>query len=243
MIALVLIGREYWQVAMRSQAVAKVRAAAEIAPPQTPAPAISVSTGKLHVTSAPSARVIVDGKPRGVTPVLVENLSAGSHAVVLQSSEGTVEESVKIAAGDTQELAESIYSGWLTLYSPFDVVISERGRAIALDERHQAMLAPGEHDLQIANRALGYEETRHVAIKPGAAATLSIAPPKSTLTVKTNAPSQVWLDGKLLGDAPLDAVPVDLGTHTVVVKRAAGGERQLPVTVTVKPLDLTVDFP
>jgi hypothetical protein len=46
----------------------------------------------------------------------------------------------------------------------------------------------------------------------------------------------------LLGDTPLDAVPVDLGTHTVLVKSAAGGQRQLPVKVTTKPLDLNVEF-
>jgi hypothetical protein len=165
------------------------------------------------------------------------------HAVILQNAEGTVEESVKITGGDTQELAESLYPGWLALYSPFDVVITEHGKALAPDERLQLLLSPGEHNLRIGNFSLGYDDTRRVVIKPGAVTALSITPPKSTLTVTANSPSQVWMDGKLLGDTPLDAAPIDLGTHTVVVKRATGGERQIPVTITVKPLDLNVEFP
>ena len=242
--SLAMIGREYWQLAMRTPVAAKVREAAVIAPPKATAPAVDTTVGQLRITATPgSARVAIDGKPRGVTPLLVENLKVGTHAVVLQSAAGTVEESVKITGGDTQELAESIYPGWLAVYSPFDVVITERGRALALDEQHQLLLSPGEHNLRIGNYELGYDQTQRVAIKPGAVAALSIAPPKSTLTVRANSPSEVWMDGNLLGDTPLDAVPVDLGTHTVVVKRAAGGERRFPVKITIKPLDLNVEYP
>lgn len=243
LLALAVLGRQYWKLAMQTQTAAKVRAAAAITPRREPIAAVSTSTGQLHVTADPApARVIVDGKPRGVTPLLIENLKVGSHSVVLQNAGGTVEESVSIAAGDTQELSESIYPGWLTLFAPFDVVVSEHGREIALDEKHQLLLAPGPHDLRLENRTLGYEETRHVEMKPGAVASLSIAPPRSTLTVTTNAPAQVWLDGKLLGDTPLQAVAIDLGAHAVVVKRAGGGQRQINVTVTVKPVNLDVKF-
>jgi hypothetical protein len=213
-----------------------VRAAADLTPPHVPMPAVSTSSGQLYVTADPApARVIVDGKPRGVTPLLIEHLKAGSHSVVLQNASGTVEEWVTIAAGGTQELSESIYPGWLTLFAPFDVVISERGRAIALDEKHQLLLAPGAHDLRFENRALGYAETRHVDMKPGEVGSLSIAPPKSTMTVTSSAPAQVWLDGTLVGDTPVD-VPVDLGTHALVVKYAGGDQRQRSVTVTTRPL-------
>jgi PEGA domain-containing protein len=237
--SLAMIGREYWQLVSRTPVAAKVREATAIAPPKTAAPAVDTSVGQLRITSTPaSARVTIDGKPRGVTPLLVESLKPGTHSVVLQSTEGTVEESIKITGGDTQELAEAIYPGWLALYSPFDIVISERGRPLALDERHQLLLSPGEHILRIGNWALGYDETKHVTIRPGAVAAVSIAPPKSTLTVTTNSASQVWMDGKLLGDTPLEAVPVDLGTHALVVKYASGEQRQRSVTVTAKPLTI-----
>jgi len=236
LIALALLGREYWKIAMQSQTAAKVRAAADLTPPPAPTPAVSTRTGQLRITADPApARVMVDGKPRGVTPLLIEHLKVGTHSVVLENTGGTVEESVTIAAGDTQELSESIYPGWLTLFAPFDVAISEHGRAIALDEKHQLLLAPGTHDLRVENRALGYDETRRVVMRPGATESLSIAPPKSTMTVTSSAPAQVWLDGALVGDTPVD-VPVDLGTHALVVKHADGEQRQRSVTVTAKPL-------
>jgi hypothetical protein len=235
-ITLAVLGRGYWTLAMQSQTAAKVRAAAAFTPPQEPKPAVSKSTGQLHITADPaSARVTIDGKPRGVTPLLVEHLKVGTHSVVLQSVRGDVEESVTITAGETQELSESIYPGWLTLFAPFDVVISERGRAIALDEKHQLLLAPGAHDLRVENRALGYVETRHVDMKPGDVASISIAPPKSTMTVTSSAPAQVFLDGTLVGETPVD-VPADLGMHALVVKYADGEQRQRSVTVTAKPL-------
>jgi hypothetical protein len=37
-------------------------------------------------------------------------------------------------------------------------------------------------------------------------------------------------------------MPVELGTHDIVVKRAAGGEKRFTVTITVKPLTLNADF-
>lgn len=234
LIVLAMLAREYWQAAMQTQTAAKVRAAAVLRP--LPAKAISASTGQLHVTAAPApARVIVDGKPRGVTPLLIEDLNVGSHSVVFQNTDGTVEETVKIAGGDLQELAESIYPGWLMLYSPFDVTVSERGRAITVDEKHQVLLAPGPHDLRIENRALAYEDTRHVEIRPGDTAPLSIVPPKSTMTVTSGSAAQVWLDGALIGDTPVD-VSVDLGTHALVLKYASGEQRQRSVIVTTKPL-------
>ncbi|MBI3490684.1 MAG: PEGA domain-containing protein [Acidobacteria bacterium] len=238
-LALAMLGRAYWKLAMQTETAAKLRAAAVITPPPRPVVVANASTGQLHLTTDPvPARVIVDGKPRGVTPLLIENLTVGSHSVVLESVEGSLQETVKITAGDTRELNESIYPGWLTLYSTFDLVATEAGHEIPQDEHHQLLLSPGPHDLRFENRALGYEETRHVDMKPGEVASLSIAPPRSTLTVTSSAPAQVWLDGKLLGDTPLGAVPIDLGTHAVVLKRADGETRELSVTVTTKPVVL-----
>jgi len=52
----------------------------------------------------------------------------------------------------------------------------------------------------------------------------------------------VWLDGTRLGQTPLNAAPVALGIHDIVVKRAAGGERRYTVTIGAKPVILKVDF-
>jgi hypothetical protein len=201
------------------------------------------ATGGLHVSSTPAgAKVIVDAKARGVTPLTLADLTPGNHEVVLESEAGTVHRTVKVAANETTEMDESIFSGWLVVYAPFEVVIAEGGRVLQPDGRNQIMLAPGIHELRVANRALAYEVVRQVEVKPGEGTTLRLIPPSSTLTVMASEAADVWLDGARVGATPLNAAPVPLGTHEVVVKRGAGGERRYTVTIGANPFTLNVDF-
>jgi hypothetical protein len=195
------------------------------------------------VSSSPTgARVLVDGKARGVTPLVLTDLSAGSHVVELESAEGKISRSVNIAAGGTAVLNESIFGGWVAIYAPFDLSITEGERSFHLDDRSQIMLPAGPHHLRLVNQALGYEAVRDVDLKPGDTITVSVAPPRSALSVTATEAAEVWLDGSRVGDAPLAAFPVDLGTHEVILKRTGGGQRRFTVTVTMKPFTLDVDF-
>ena len=101
-------------------------------------------TGALFVSAEPvGAKVLVDGTARGVTPLTIDDLASGAHTVVLESAKGSVHRSVTIKAGETTQLAETIFAGWLTVFSPFELTITEGTRAIRLDDRHQVMLPPG----------------------------------------------------------------------------------------------------
>jgi len=225
----------------RTAAVAPVAAR-----PPAAAPASSSRrkpTGGLRVTSTPSAaQVFVDGKARGTTPVTISDLSVGRHTVELKSAEGSVERTVTIAADKTVDMEESIFSGWVAVYSPFDLTVTEGGRALLMDDRHQIMLSPGRHVLRLVNRTLAYDAVRQVDLKPGEVTTLTVTPPPSTMTVTATEAAELWVDGVRIGETPVNAVSVPLGTHDVVVKRAAGGERKSTVTVTVNPFTLHVDF-
>ena len=76
-------------------------------------------TGQLQVESSPTgARVQIDGKDRGVTPLTIEALASGSHKVVIRGDAGSVQRTVSIAAGELLQLSESIYSGWLHVAAP-----------------------------------------------------------------------------------------------------------------------------
>jgi len=208
---------------------------------RTPVP-VRKTTGRLQISSQPpAARALVDGKFRGITPLTLDDLEPGEHAIVLESPEGSVSRTVTITASDPVVLEEKIFSGWLAVYSPFDLIVREGTRAFPLDDRHQIMLPPGPHELHLENRALGYDEIRHVDLKPGEVLTLQVTPARSALTVKATADAQVWVDGVLTGDTPLVAFSVALGTHEVIVKRA-GDVRRFIVTSTVTPVDLSVDF-
>jgi len=227
-------------VARQPQQTQPATAAAR--PPSTPA-ARRRTTGSLEITTTPpGAQVIVDGKPRGVTPLTLADLAAGRHTVELKSSAGTVERTVTIAADQTAQLEESIFSGWLAVHSPFDVVISEGNRALTLDDRNQVMLPPGRHQVRVVNRALAYDVVHPVDLKPGDTTHLTVNPAPSTLTLTASETVGVWLDGEKVGDTPLTAVPAALGTHDLLVRRANGGERRLTVTVTANPFALHIDF-
>ncbi len=211
--------------------------------PGNPAATAHKARGGLRVKSTPpGARVFVDGKMRGVTPVTLADVNVGRHTIELKSDAGTVQRAVTVAADQTAELDESIFSGWLAVYAPFDLVVTEGGRAFRLDDRNQLLLSPGQHELHLTNRTLGYDVVRQVELKPGETTTLSLKPPPSTMTVTASEAAEVWVDRARVGQTPLTDHPAELGSHEIVVRRAAGGERRSTVTVTVRPFTLNVDF-
>jgi hypothetical protein len=200
-------------------------------------------TGQLIAQSEPAgATVLVDGKARGVTPLTLDDMSFGSHTVVIQSDKGSVRRTVKIAADRDAVVSESIFAGWLSVFAPFDVRISEGGRAIQLDESGKVLLPPGPHDLRFENGDLGYRETRHVEVQPGQTTSLSLVTSPSTLTVTASAPAVVVIDGQPVGETPLTNHPIALGTRDIVVKGADGSERRFTRRVTVAPVRIDVDF-
>jgi hypothetical protein len=69
-----------------------------------------------------------------------------------------------------------------------------------------------------------------------------VVPPRSALSVTSTEPADVWLDGVAVGRTPLTDLPSDLGTREVLLKSETGAERRLTVTVTVQPVQVSVDF-
>jgi PEGA domain-containing protein len=208
-----------------------------------PTPDPTKLTGKLTIESTPSgAQVTVDGKARGVTPLTLNDVATGKHDVVLKSDAGTVRRTVTIAANQTETLDEQIFSGWVTVYSPFEVTIAEGSRVLRSDERNQVMLSPGIHELRLMNKALGYEAVLQVDVKPGAGTNVRLTPAPSSLTVSAPDTSEVLVDGVRAGDTPLNAFSVPLGTHEIVVRRANGAEKRYTITIGVKPYTLNAEF-
>jgi hypothetical protein len=198
-------------------------------------------TGTLEVSSTPTgASVLVDGVARGTTPLTLADLPPGDHAVVIESSAGTVQRMVTIEPGGRARVEESIFSGFLAVFAPFDVEITDGSRQLRLDERGRVMLAAGSYKLRIQNRALGYDAVRSVEIEPAETTTLNVTP-ETTINVTANEPAEVSIDGEPAGQAPIVDRAIGLGTHVVVVKSATQ-ERQFSVTATSKPVRLDVDF-
>jgi hypothetical protein len=200
------------------------------------------TVGRLQVNSEPAgAHVLVDNVPRGVTPLTLDDVTLGTHTVVLQSGTGSVKRSVTVKGDEAATLSENIYAGWIKVLAPFDITIAEGSKLLRLDDRDQVMLSAGPHDIRFENRAFGFTETRHIEVQPGVTTPLSIAAPYTTLTLTTSAPAELLIDGVNVGKTPLVEYPVQIGTRDVQVKSAAGDKR-LSVVATVKPVVVEVDL-
>ncbi len=197
----------------------------------------------MQVTSEPpNAAVLVDGQPSGFTPLLLDDLTPGQHVVTLEQAAGSVRHVIKVKANETTTLDAPIYSGWLALFAPFELQIWDGGRTLNLDERHRVLLSPGRHELQFANRALGYRGSQAVVVQPGEVTAVSLASPKTAVSVTASAPAEVWIDGIRVGQTPIVDQPIAIGTREFVLRNAAFGERRVTATVTTKPFHINIDF-
>jgi len=220
--------------------VAAAAAATRPAPPPPPVP-LPAGSGRLVIASSDgSPQVVIDGKPRGLAPVTVI-LPAGTHRLLVRGVKGSVERTVRLEAGETMDINEEIYPGFVAVSSAVDLTFSENGKSLKRDERGWAILPPGPHDIRLDNNQLGIHETRHVVVTPGDATRISLAPPASTLSIAANEPAEVWVDGTSLGELPVTDAPMKIGMHDVRV-RSASHEKWLRVRVTTQPAQLNVDL-
>jgi hypothetical protein len=215
--------------------------AATTRPAPPPPPPLPRGMGRLTIASSnDDPLVFVDGKQRGKAPVTVI-LMAGTHHLQLRSAKGSIEKTVRVEAGESSEMDESIFPGWVAVAAAVDLTISENGRALKKDERGWAILSPGPHEIHLDNEQLGIHETRKVVVTPGDATRLSLAPQSSTLSIATNEPAEIWVDGTSVGEAPLTEAPMALGMHDVRI-RSAAHEKWLRVRVTLRPVQMNVDL-
>jgi hypothetical protein len=247
-LAVAVTAKAYWWTgAAKAKAVVSaldsVVAASRAVGQRPPVDTIARTATRLALTSEPAgAQVVLDGKPRGVTPLTVADLTPGIHALELHSSEGSIRRSIVVKAGETTDVAESIFGGWVKVFAPFELTITEGGKVLRLEEGNQILLPAGRHELHFVNRSLEYETVHRVEVKPGETATISVPPPSSRIAVNSSVPAEVWIDGVRVGETPLVGVTAAVGTHELVVRQSSGDERHAVVTVTAKPLTVDIDF-
>ena len=199
--------------------------------------------GGVRVTSTPDgAKVLMDGRERGVTPLTLDDVAVGSHTVQIDSSAGSVRRRIGVVEGKTEVLAESIYPGWVHVSMPIDVILIDGATAVQLDDSNRALLKPGTHSLRIENRALAFSVARQVEIEPGGTAEVTVDVPLSALTVTSVSDADVYVDGVKAGETPLTEFPVKLGRRDVMVVDQSGATRHATVTVTTKPAELDISF-
>ena len=212
------------------------------APVAPTAPAVLPKTGRIQIETEPAgARVLLDGKHVGDSPVTIE-AAAGRHTLTLATSTGSVRRTVRVDAGKTVTLSVPIFSGWVDVASPIILEVSEDGKLLGTTEQNRLLLRPGRHVLTFTNRDLDYSTVQTIDIEPGEAKTLTLDP-KGTVNLNATPWAEVWIDGKKVGDTPLANLEIPLGTREIVFKNTGYVEQRVTRTVRANaPLAISVEM-
>jgi hypothetical protein len=235
---LIVVGRAYLPDSDTFKAEAKgTRAAVTVT---APAP---VTTGTIVVQTQPAgARVLLDGSPAGETPLRIVDVAPGKHVLTFLTQGATVKRTVKVEADKTLTLDVPVFSGWVAIFAPIILEVSQEGRPLGNTEQGRLMLPPGRHTLTLTNRDFGYSASHAVEIEAGEVRSLNIQP---TGTVNLNAVpwAEVWIDGKKAGETPLANLQLPLGNREIIFKHPEHGERRMPIAIRAgTPAAVTVDF-
>ena len=202
-------------------------------------PVPAVTPGRLSVvTDPPGARVVVDGRPRGVSPLIIDDLAAVEHTVAVVSDGGSAQRTITVTNGVTKEVVFSLprptapVAGWVVVRSPFPVELVERNEVVGTSGTAKTMLAAGRHDVILRNESVGYEEPRTIDVAPGRVASVEVIPPEGRLNVNARPWADVWIDGSAAGQTPLANVALPIGPHQITFRHPQLGERTERVLIT-----------
>jgi serine/threonine protein kinase len=209
-------------------------------------PASAEAPGTLVVTTNPAGvAVIVDGQPRGVTPLTLE-LAPGSHELKL-ASQGSEPRVIPftVTAGSTVsqtlELPKATPStGQLTIRTdPPGARVTIDGVANGVSPVTIEGLIPGAHKVALANDVSTVEQ--EVTIEAGATAALVVpmtapqgVPVSGWIAVTSPAEVQVFENAQMLGTSATDRIMVSAGKHDFVIVNEAFAYRTVR-TVVVTP--------
>jgi hypothetical protein len=202
-----------------------------------------VTTGTLSVDSTPrGASVSVDGQHKGITPVTVPNLPAGSYTLSLTlAGYQDITEMFSIITGQTTSYAPTLVpvpqKGTLSVTStPSGAAYYVDGVARGSTPGSVTGLDPGTHEVRVTKA--GYTDfTDTVTITAGQttsiSAPLQAAAPAGGSVAARSSPSgaAVYLDSQARGTTPTTLSGVTAGDH--VVKITKSGYEDYTVTVTV----------
>ena len=149
----VLVGRASLPGGALRKGSAETAAALPAAEDEEPETQSAVAgTGQVVVNTEPTgARVTLDGKPVGVSPLTLDGISAGSHVVVVSAPSGSVKRTIRVVADHSISLDVPIFSGWVAVFAPFVVTIAENSATLGTNEQGRLLVAPGRHMLVLSN--------------------------------------------------------------------------------------------
>jgi hypothetical protein len=199
-----------------------------------------VQTGSLEVRSDPAgARVQLDGRGVGMSPVTLNDLQPGDHTVVVEGANNSVKQLVKVIAGTRSSVVVPLgpatpalpAAGWLSVSSDSELQVTEGGTLLGTSRTDKIMMPAGEHSLEFANDSLGFHVSKTVQVQPGKVARVSVPLPDGTISVNATPWADVLVDGVSAGQTPVGNLSAKVGTHEVVFRHPKYGEKKQSVVV------------
>ena len=214
-------------------------------------PRASSLLGELQVRTEPAgAQVTVDGHVYGRSPLTVEGLAPGAHAVLLENETGSMTQDVKIEAGTTASLVVPLtapknapVSGWISVNAPMPLQIFEDSRLLGTSQSDRIMVSVGRHELVMVNEVVGFSQSQVVNVTPGRVTPIRPQWPSAAMSFNATPWAEVWVDGRQIGETPLANISVPVGNHDVLFRHPELGEKRVRAVVTLSaPAKVSVDM-
>src|SRR5688572_29387652 len=201
-------------------------------------------TGELRIESTPDgARVTLDGKEAGFTPLTLNSVPAGRHLLVLEGENGTVRRTVRVQAGERTIARYEITGGFIAVTSTFPVEVYENNKRVGLSTEGHISMAPGRHKVTLVNGRYNYRAEVELAVKDREGTTQTVEIPNGVLIVNTAGGAEIFVDGERKRSAPLAPFTVPVGAREVLVRHVDLGERRQSIDVGPgKPVELSILF-
>jgi hypothetical protein len=201
----------------------------------------NLDTGSLDIRTDPAgARVSLDGKAVGNSPVTLADIPPGDHQIVVEGQAGTARQTVKVIAGTRSSIviplaaaSTSPAAGWLSVASDHELQVLQDGSQIGTSRTEKLMMAAGTYNLEFSNDALGFNVTKSVKIEAGKVARVSVPIPDGTLSVNATPWAEVMVDGNIIGTTPIGNLPIKAGSHELIFRNPKFPEKKQ--TVVVRP--------
>jgi hypothetical protein len=216
--------------------------------------AAATADAAVEVRSEPSgARVLVDGVPRGNTPIVVAGLTAGRHEVQVGGPFRTVTRSVDLAANKqlrlvitpapapagTEPAAETrtpratAATGFIAIESPIVLRVVRNGDFVGTSEDARLSLPVGNQVIGLENESVGFRDVRTVDVVAGKVTAVPVVLPKGEISINARPWAEVFVDGNRVGETPVSQLSVPVGIHEILFRHPELGERRTSVIVKI----------
>jgi hypothetical protein len=213
----------------------------------------------IEIRSEPEGgRVLVDGAPRGATPIVVTGLTAGRHEVQVVGPHRTQTKTVTLApkqqlrlvmassradaaatpgtsgaAESTRPSRASADTGFVNIQSPIVLRVVRNGDFVGTSEDGRLSLPAGPQIIGLENESVGFRDVRTVEVVAGKVTPVAVTLPNGAISINARPWAEVFVDGQRIGETPVSQFSVPVGMHEITFRHPDHDERKVSVLVKI----------